>query len=208
MKIAVIAAGGKSGKAFVVSALAAGHHVTAGVHHITNLPSHPNLSVQVCDASKPDDVRKLLANQDAVISFIGHVRGAAPNIQSVATANLIKVMGNIKMRRIISLTGTGVRLPGDSISFMDRLLNASIGLIDPKRIHDSIQHVELLKNSELDWTLIRVLKLTNGAEQLFSLDEHGPVQWLTSRKTVAKATLQVLEQRTFIKQAPMITRAK
>ena len=53
--------------------------------------------------------------------------------------------------RLISLTGTGVRFPGDKITLIDRILNLSISIIDPKRIKDGKNHVTLLKNSDLDW---------------------------------------------------------
>ena len=110
------------------------------------------------------------------------------------------------LKRIISLTGTGVRFPQDKISLLDRILNYTIGLIDPNRIKDGRKHVQLLKQSNLDWTVIRVLKLQNNRPKPYKLTLHGPTKWWVSRYEVAKATLEVLDEGTFINKAPIISK--
>lgn len=204
MKIAVIAANGRSGKQFTEAALAAGHKVRAGVHKEHNLSSHPNLKIVECDASNKAQLSRLVTGQEAVASFIGHVKGSDSMVQTVVIRNVVQVMTELGIRRIISLTGTGVRFTGDRITAVDKILNLGIRLIDPNRIRDGIEHVEVLKNSKLDWTVIRVLKLQNVTPTPFILNEHGPTKAWVGRKEVAQAVLQVLEQRSFVKKAPII----
>lgn len=208
MKIAVIAANGRSGKLFVEKALAAGHSVRAGVHHTNNLTPHERLSTQQCDATNAGDLAKLLDRQDAVVSFIGHVKGSPSHVQTDAMHSLVDTMRLQGLGRVVSLTGTGVRFPGDKITLVDRLLNLSISIIDLARVNDGRDHVQVLKQSNLDWTVIRVLKLQNTSPQPFALLEHGPTKWYVSRDEVAQAVLQVLEENSFIKQAPIIGKAK
>jgi putative NADH-flavin reductase len=112
MRIAVIAANGRSGQAFVRAALAAGHTVRAGVYRTNQLQPAKSLDVVQCDATNPDDLRKLIKDQDAVVSLIGHIRNSPPNVQSEATEKLIAVATELQVHRIVSLTGTGVRQPG------------------------------------------------------------------------------------------------
>ena len=207
MNIAVIAANGRSGKQFVELALAAGHNVSAGVHRSNNLKSHERLNVITCDATNINDLTNLLKDQDAVVSFIGHVRGSPPSVQTDAMRSLIAVMSTLGLRRIVSLTGTGVRFPGDKITLLDRVLNLSIGVIDPARIKDGHTHMQVLQNSNLDWTVIRVLKLQNTQAKPFSLLAHGPTKGYVSRNEVAQAVLQVLTDGSFITQAPIIGKA-
>ncbi len=199
MKLAVIAANGRSGKIFVERALAAGHSVQAGVHHTNNLSPYERLTVMPCDATNRNDLAKLISEQDSVVSFIGHVKGSPLHVQTEAIRSLASVVKAQNLTRIVSLTGTGVRFPGDHITLIDRILNTSIRLIDPTRVRDGIEHVEILKQSGLDWTVLRVLKLQNTAPKPFTLQEHGPPKWYVSREEVADAALQVLEQETFIK---------
>lgn len=206
MKIAVIAANGRSGQAFVEAALNAGHTIRAGVRGKSQLKPHSNLTVVECDATNEAQLKNLLAGQEAVASFIGHVKGSEPNVQTIAIQKVVDVMKELGVKRLVSLTGTGVRFPGDKISLIDRFLNLSISVIDPARVKDGKNHVEVLKNSALDWTVIRVLKLQNVPPKPFSLREHGPTKWYVGRQEVAQAVLQVLEQRSFIKQAPIISK--
>ncbi len=205
MKIAVIAAGGRSGRVFVQAAVASGHVIRAGVRNIKDSKADPRVEVVQCDATKLKDLRNLCKGQDAVVSFIGHVKGSPSNIQTRATENIVEVMRELQLQRFVSLTGTGVRMAGDNITLMDRFLNAGIKMIDPKRVKDGVMHVDVLKDSDLDWTVIRVLKLQNGGIHSFVLRENGPPKSFVSRREVAQACLQVLEDESFIRQAPMIS---
>jgi putative NADH-flavin reductase len=193
MKLAVIAANGRSGKIFVERALAAGHSVRAGVHHANNLIPHKRLTVVHCNATSEADLVNLISGQDAVVSFIGHVKGSPPQVQTDCMRALVSAMKAQGLTRVVSLTGTGVRFPDDRITVVDRVLNLSIRLIDPARIRDGVSHVEVLKQSGLDWTILRVLKLQNTRPRAFSLREHGPTKWYVSREEVAEATLVTLE---------------
>jgi len=205
MKIAVIAAGGRSGQAFVEAALAAGHSVRAGTLHTNHLKAHPKLSIMTCDATVEADMENLFQGQDAVASFIGHVKGSTEDVQTVATQNAVNVMQRMGIRRFVSLTGTGVRSPGDKIPLMDRLLNLAVFTTNPTRVWDGKRHVDVLrKSAAIDWTVIRVLILQDSQPRPFELLEHGPPKWLVSREESAQAALQVLEQGSFIHQMPII----
>jgi len=204
MKIAVIAANGRSGQAFVKQALKAGHLINAGVRGNSYLEPHANLKIIECDATNENQLKKLLSGQEAVASFIGHVKGSEPNVQTVAINSVIKVMKELGIRRLVSLTGTGVRFPGDKITIIDHILNLSISIIDPARVSDGRNHVEAIKASELDWTVIRVLKLQNVNLKPFKLLENGPTKWYVGREEVANAVLQVLEEHSFINKSPII----
>lgn len=205
MNIAVVAANGRSGKAFVEHALASGHYVKAGVHNGNTLVEHPLLTVVECDATDTADVENLIRGQDAVVSFIGHVKGSPDHVQTDAMKVLAKAMATQGIARLVSLTGTGVRFPGDRVGFVDRFLNAGISLVDPQRIQDGKDHVACLQSTELEWTVIRVLKLQNVVPRPFDLTLHGPTKWFVGRGEVAQATLQVLVDKSFIRQAPIIS---
>lgn len=206
MRIAGIAANGRLGKIFVEAVLQAGHIVRAGVRGENNLTPHPRLEVVACDATNVDDLRMLFQNQEAVVSAIGHVRGVAPNVQTIATKALVSVMDELHIKRFVDVTGTGVRFPDDAITIVDRILNLAVQIIDSDRVKDGQDHQEVLKKSDLDWTTIRILKLQNVSERPYILSLHGPTKWYVGRSEVAKAMLEVLEKNSFIRQAPIISR--
>jgi len=206
MNIAVLAANGRTGKKFVEQALANGHTVRAGVYGGNDLAPHTNLHIMQCDATNEAQVAALLHGQDAVVSFIGHVKNSPPSVQTDAMRTLAVIMAQLKIRRVISLTGTGVRFAGDKVTLVDRLLNMAVSVIDPARVKDGRNHAEILKKSDLDWTIIRVLKLQNVAPKPFKLTPHGPTKWYVGREEVSRAVLQVLEENSFVLQAPIISK--
>ena len=206
MKIAVIAANGRTGKVFVEHALASGHTIRAGVYKSNNLTPHKRLTVIQCDATSVSDLTNLIKGQDAVVSFIGHVKESPENVQTDAMRALNTAMKTNNISRLVSLTGTGVRFPGDRITLIDRVLNAGIGMIDPKRIQDGENHVRFLQETNLDWTVLRVLKLQDIQPTPFTLKLSGPTKPIVSRKEVARAALIVLEDHSFIREAPIISK--
>lgn len=208
MKIAVIGANGRSGQVFVEQALKAGYSIRAGIHHTNNLSPHSRLEVMTCDATNESDLTGLIKDVDAVVSLIGHVKGSSPDVQAIAIHAVINVIQRLSIKRLVSLTGTGVRFPGDQITLIDRLLNLGVRIIDPARVKDGRKHVEELKQSELDWTVIRVLKLQDSKPRPFILSAHGPAKLYVSRYEVAQSILQVLEENSFVRQAPIISKAK
>lgn len=207
MKIAVIAANGRSGQAFIEEALQSGHQIRGGILGKSFLPEHPNLTTIKCDATNPEEVKALIQGSDAVVTLIGHVKGSAPDVQTKAIKIIISAMDAEKINRLVSLTGTGVRFPGDKVTLTDRFLNLGVSLVDPSRVSDGKNHVKELQKSGLDWTLIRVLKLQNTTPKPFILKENGPPKTIVSREEVASAILEVLEDQSFIKKAPIITKA-
>jgi len=205
MRIAVIAANGRLGKAFVEAALKAGHSVRAGVRGVNTLAAHPNLEIVPCDATNADELRVLLAGQEVVVSAIGHVKGSAPDVQTVATQVIVDVMTELGIKRYVDVTGTGVRFAGDKITLIDRFLNLGVGIMDPSRVKDGIDHQEVLKGSDLDWTTVRVLKLQNVEAKPFTLRLHGPTKSFVGREEVAGAMLEVVEENSFLREAPILS---
>lgn len=206
MNIAVIAANGRLGRAFVNEALAAGHIVRAGVRGENHFEPHANLTIVSCDATDVDGLKALIDGQDAVVSTIGHVKGSKADVQTIATKAIIEAMNLAVQRRFVTVTGTGVRFPGDKVTLLDRFLNLGIGIIDPARIKDGQSHTKILQSSTLAWTLIRVLKLQNTRSKPFTLTLHGPTKLFVGRVEVARAILQVIEQHAFIQESPIISK--
>jgi putative NADH-flavin reductase len=205
MHICVFAANGKSGRAFVMAALEAGHTVTAAVHGYNPFDEHEKLKVVTCDVQNEHQVASALVGAEAVTSFIGHTKNSTDRVQSIGISMIIEQMQKAGLKRLISLTGTGVRFPGDKISLLDRILNLSIQIIDPKRISDGKNHVAIIKESTLDWTVIRVLKLTRSTKVKGTLTLHGPARLFVSRATVASVSVQAIEQGLFIGQSPIVS---
>ncbi|RWZ78915.1 MAG: hypothetical protein EOT05_04200 [Candidatus Microsaccharimonas sossegonensis] len=206
MNIAIISANGRLGLELVKVALAAGHHVRAGTRGLSHFKDSLYLTAIPCDATNYYEVKALLKGQDIVFSCIGHVPNSAKDVQTQATKVIVRVMKELGITRFITLTGTGVRLAGDHITLFDRFLNFGVEMLDRPRIIDGRNHVQVLRESELEWTVIRVLKLEFENNRPFTLLPHGPTLPYVSRKVAARAMLQVAENHSFIRQLPIIGR--
>lgn len=206
MKVAVIAENSRSGQFFIKQALINNIEINAGINQKNNLPSDKLITLIKCNALIKSDVMNLISGCDAVVSFIGHRRSSPANLQSEAITNVIESMNELGLKRLISLTGTGVRQPGDKISIIDRILNLSISIIDPKRIKDGIRHADIIQNSALDWSIVRVLKLDNFKTKKYKLTKNGPTKVLSSRNEVGLAVVELLLNNNFIKEMPIISK--
>lgn len=205
MVVAVIAADGRSGNYFVREALASGFKVRAGVRNKKLLETSPNLTVITCDALRENDVANLCQGADVLVSLIGHSKNSAKDLQTRAIQNAIAACQATGIKRIISLTGTGVRAPKDKPSLIDKILNFVVTKVDPERVKDGIDHAEVLSTSDLDWTILRVLKLQNTKQRPFQLTTGGPARIITSRQDVATAIVKLIRDKSYIKQLPIIS---
>lgn len=205
MVIAVIAADGRTGKYFVEEALSKGFTIKAGVRSLDSFAATPGLRLMECDALKYSEVLNLCRSADVLVSLIGHSKNSPANLQTLAIQNAIKACQASGIKRLISLTGTGVRTQGDKASWIDRILNFIVARVDPNRIKDGIEHANILESSELNWTILRVLKLQNTKARQYHLTPHGPARLITSRRVVAWAIIELITKNTFIKALPVVS---
>ncbi len=203
--VAVLGADGRSGQECVKALLGAGDMVRAGVHS-GSLESRAGLVQQNCNVMSKSDVQSLLQGASVVVSLIGHGKDSPVNLQVTAIRNCIEALADQPNARLISLTGTGVRFPGDKPSLLDHILNISIKLIDRNRIVDGIEHAKVMQQGPVNWTLLRVLKLTNGKHSgTPRLSPGGPAELFTPRARVAAAIVEIIGTNTFHRQAPVIS---
>lgn len=210
MKICVFGADGRTGKEVVKTAIENGHEVVAFVYNEKASENFDNvITIKIGDVKNFEEVRGAVEGTDAVISVIGHIKGSDPLMQTKGITNITNAMKEFGLRRIISLTGTGVRFEGDKPSILDKLGNIFIKLIDRERVVDGIKHADVLKNSGLDWTIVRVLKLSQSDDDSnlnYKLTENGPAENLTSRKKVAKVIVDLLSSGEFSGKAPVVSK--
>jgi putative NADH-flavin reductase len=206
MNVAIIAANGRLGCELVKAALAAGHTVRAGTRGLSHFKDDPRLTAIPCDATNYYEVKALIKGQDVVFSCVGHVSNSLPDVQTLSTKIIVRAMKEVGIKRFVTLTGTGVRQPGDHITLIDRFLNLGVEIFNKKRITDGRNHVKVLQKSNLEWTVIRVLKLQFKNNRPFTLRTHGPTLPFVSRKEAARAMLEVAQNHSYIRELPIIGR--
>lgn len=99
---------------------------------------------------------------EAVVSVIGHTKETPRDMQVKAAQNIVAAMKKHGVRRIIAMTGAGVPDAADQPKFFDNLMRFMLNTINGDVLQDSLNYVEVIRNSGLDWTIVRVPMLTDG----------------------------------------------
>ena len=109
MKIALIGATGFVGSAILQEALNRGHEVTVIVRHPEKLPPHAKLRPQKGDIYSEDEVARLVAGHDAVISAFnpGWSNPDIYNQQVQGTRAIINGVKKTEIKRLLFVGGAG-----------------------------------------------------------------------------------------------------
>ena len=210
-KIAVFGASGKTGVPFIKQAVEI-YRVKALVRNPEKLPFvHKNLEIIKGDILNPSDVDRTIEGTQAVVSLIGHVKGSPENLQTKATEHILASMKKQGIKRLISLTGGGVRDEAhDSPGFMDHLIvfvmKNLAGKGSRNALVDGVRHAELIRQSNLDWTIVRGPMLTELAPTgRYEVGYVGKVSgFKLTRADLASFILDILKKNSHIKDMPFL----
>lgn len=161
MKVLVIGATGRLGYQLVHSALEKGHEVTAFARNIEEFDqTHPHLQLVKGDVLYPALVEAAVTAHDAVLSVIGVRKFSGPiTLLSRGMQHVVAAMHKQGVKRLLTVTGAGIlqeqadKLIMDTLSFPPNLQNISL---DHRAVY------ELLRQSDLDWTIACPAFMTRG----------------------------------------------
>jgi len=208
MKIVVFGASGGTGTRIVQQALAAGHEVTAFIRTPSRLTvADARLTVVQGDVMNTASVEKAIIGQDAVVSALGPTRPPVPGMMKTAAQNITSAMQRQGVRRLISTTGAGVRDPLDEPKLMDKFIKFLLGLLSAEVLRDSQDNVNVIRATDLDWTIVRFPMLTNGAHtgqyRVGYVGRNSGSQ--LSRADGADFVVKELAEAAYIRQAPVVS---
>ncbi len=212
MNICVLGATGQTGRHLVDQALEEGYWVTALARYPNRMHrEHERLRVVEGHAQHLESVMRAVDGQDAVISVIGQVRErpSVANLLTVTSSNLIEAMQASGVRRLVFLVGAGVSDPNDQASFASRLIIPLMRLVAGHVLQDAEEATDLIRQSSLDWTIVRVPRLDNEpARGDLTAGFHKPGFAPISREDVARFMLDQLHDDRWLRYAPMISYEK
>jgi putative NADH-flavin reductase len=207
MNLTVFGASGRTGRLLLDLALP--HHtVTALVRDPAKLDlQHPNLRVVQGDLGDPARVAEAIAGADAVVSVAGKTKTSRHDLLAVSARHIVSGMREHGVTRLVTLLGAGVSDPGDlPPSLGRRFMLGLMGLAAKGMVEDASQHAETLRESGLDWTIVRPPRLTDGAasgELRHGYLSLGPMNSI-SRADLAAFILDLATSDRYVRQAPMV----
>ena len=155
MKLLIIGATGGTGRELVKQVLAGGHVVTALVRNPGKLKiTHPGLYIVKGNVLDQSIVEEALAGQDAVLSALGHKRFFIyTSILSEGTKNIITAMEKHQVKRFICITSLGINDSRFKLGLYYTLFVIPVILFFYFR--DKAKQEKMIRNSNLNWTIIR-----------------------------------------------------
>lgn len=217
-RILLYGATGRTGALIAAYALQQGYAVTALVRNPDKLLlKSDQLTVVRGLPTTIEDVRRAMPGCDAVISTLSALSEAeafsfrkipAPHTLETAMRNTITVMGELEIRRVVTLSSIGV---GDSWPFAPWYMRGMIKLTNFKiTFADHNGQEALLRQSGLDWTIARPVALNDNEElgRLVVSYAGSPSPFKMSRRQLAKFMVDCLEEAELIGKAPLLSEKK
>ena len=209
-KILIIGASQGIGLEAVKQALARGHKVRAMARSANRIAlEHPGLEKVVGDALHRDDVESVLIGVEVVIQALG----APANLQtllgpvrlfSASTRILVPAMERAGIRRLICVTGFGA---GDSRERLGCLQSIPFRLLLERAYDDKDIQERIIRESALEWVIVRPVLLTNGSRTGRYQVLEDPKCWrggLISRADVADFLIKNVEDRVYVGKTPVL----
>ena len=208
MKILVIGATGPTGQQIVEQGLAQAHEVTALVRNPDKFEmQHDRLRIFKGDVLNLDSLQKAMLDQQAVVCSLGSKLSRKPTtLLSEGTKNTIQAMQSHGVQRFICITGVGA---GDSQGHggfvYDRLI---LPLLLREVYNDKNRQEAIVRESSLDWIIVRPAQLTNGVAtenyRVFT-DLDKVTAGKISRADTADFVLKQLSNDRYLHQTPLIS---
>lgn len=206
MKILLLGASGNIGRLVVSKLLADGHDVVAFVYGAAPFEETEHLRIVQGDVHKEADIRQAIQGVDVVMSTLGSWHTKTQDILTSAMTNVIPAMKTYGVTRIITLTGSDARLPGEKPTFLQRLLRPVFMILAPKILRDGEAHLRILAESGLTWTALRSPVMRSKGEEGRSIVNFSPPKPWESihRNDVAAQLVVLLKDDAFADKAPHI----
>lgn len=204
--ILILGATGHLGRVLLNVCLENKFNVTALVRDKNKLNiKNERLKIIEGQVTNINDLSKSLYNIDVVISTLGHGFRTKYPIQENTMKILIPLMVEKNIKRLITITGAGLKIKGDPKSIIAELSSIVFPFIDPYRMKDSKIQQELLEKSELDWTLVRTPIQNSKNSKIKYIGFIQPKPWQkVSRIAISNFMIECIENNKWIKKSPII----
>lgn len=208
IKIAVIGGTGKSGKYLVNQLINQGFQLKILLRNPDNFQLKSSLiEVIKGEVTSFSSIHSLIEDCQAVISTLGlGIPASEPTIFSQSTTNVIKAMNECNVHRYIVTTGLNVDTPFDRKSSKTSFGTDWMKKTFPISTTDKQLEYDILVNSNIDWTLVRLplIEQTDERNQVNVDLEDCPGDKI-SATDLAFFLIEQLSSEAYIKKSPFLS---
>jgi len=208
IKIAIIGGTGKSGKYLVNQLINQGFQLKILLRNPNNFQLKSSLiEVIKGEVTNYNSIHSLIEDCQAVISTLGlGIPASEPTIFSQSTTNVINAMNECNVHRYIVTTGLNVDTPFDKKSSKTSFGTDWMKKTFPISTTDKQLEYDILVNSTIDWTLVRLplIEQTDERNQV-SVDLEDCPGDKISATDLALFLIEQLSSKAFIKKSPFLS---
>lgn len=208
MKLVIFGSTGSIGSHVVEQALEAGHTVTAFVRNPNKLNlQHPHLNIFTGDVMNPALVEQAVIGHEAAICILGSGKKLSGNVRSQGTKNVIQALEKTGIKRFICQSTLGAGDSWSNLNFYWKYI--MFGFILRKVFADHQIQEEYVRQSDLDWTIIRPAAFIDGTRtgkyRHGFLESDRTTSLTISRPDVADFILKQLSDNTYSGKAASLS---
>ena len=202
MKIVLLGSTGKTGMEFITQALEAGHSVVAVVRTPSKLTEkNPNLHIIKGNVTDSEVLARAMVGGDVLVSTLG---GTGSSLITNTTKAIITAADKTGLKRVIMMSSFLVE--SEQLKGFLRLLT---DFVMRQIISDKSAGEKLLRESDLDWTIVYATRLTNGQRdprvRIVPRTEKIGMMYKISRVNVAAWILGSLKDASYIRKSVTIS---
>ena len=203
MNLLIFGASGGTGRCLLEQA----HHVTAFARSPEKVTTqHPNLKIVKGDILDYDSVAAAMPGHDAVLSALGVYLFHKNTVLSDGTRNIIRAMEAHGIKRFICESALGIGDSRDQVSLFVEFVFYPLLL---RHFFPDKERQELhIRQSTLDWVIVRPARLTKGkqtGQYRHGFGPHEKIKGVISRADVAEFMLKQLTDDTYLRKTPGVS---
>lgn len=206
MRVALFGASGAIGRVILDTALRAGHDVVAFTRDASRVPPRPHVTVSEGDAADAAAVERTIAQAEAVINALGPASNTAREVDAsdLSMHNILAAMDRAGVRRLVSLSGAAVDVPGERKPVSGRLVSSAVRALARHVVAAKQREFDTLAASGVDWTAVRPPRVVDAAPTGYLAGDRLDGRTVT-RADLAAFMVDQLQDDRYIRQAPYVS---
>lgn len=152
-------------------------------------------------------VEQAVIGADAVVCVAGPASDSPRDLMAISAQHIVAAMRRHGVRRLVTIAGVGVVDPDDPpLTFSRRMLVDILEFFASSALQDSQRHADLVRGSELNWTILRPTRLRDDDGTAHVETSLAPMSASTSiaRTDLARFIVNELDARQFVGRAPFV----
>lgn len=157
----VFGASGRTGKEVVNEAVSKGISVRAVVRKTSAIFFQEPIQTVFFDYTNIEVLTKIISGVSCVVIAFGPRSPYKDLFCAEATKNIVMAMEKLGVKRIICQTGAMTGDYQNNRSFFFGLMSTLFRINDPRAYNDRVEQEDVIKQSSLEWTIVKPPRLTD-----------------------------------------------